>query len=90
MVKKRQTRITGMDEQILALYAKGMSTRDIVATFDEMYGAEISPSLVSQVTNSVMERVIEWQSRPLDPVYPIIKIFNFLRIIKLKPVTVTA
>ncbi len=49
-----------------------MSTRDIVATFDEMYGADISPGLVSQVTNSVMERVIEWQNRPLDAVYPIV------------------
>ena len=72
MVKKRQTRITGMDDQILALYAKGMTTRDIVAAFDEMYGAEISPTLVSQVTNSVIERVVEWQSRPLDTVYPIV------------------
>ena len=72
LVKKRQTRITGMDDQILSLYAKGMSTRDIVATFDEMYGADISPGLVSQVTNSVMEHVTEWQNRPLDAVYPIV------------------
>jgi putative transposase len=72
LIKKGQTRITGMDDQILSLYAKGMSTRDIVAAFDEMYGAEISAGLVSQVTNAVMEQVIEWQSRPLDAVYPII------------------
>ena len=72
LVKKRQTRITGMDEQILMLYAKGMSTRDITATFQEMYGAEISAGLVSQVTNSVMEQVVEWQSRPLEAVYPIV------------------
>ena len=72
LIKKGQTRITGMDEQILCLYAKGMSTRDIVAAFEEMYGADISAGLVSQVTNSVMEKVIEWQSRPLDPVYPIV------------------
>ena len=72
LVKKRQTRITGMDEQILTLYAKGMSTRDITETFQEMYGAEISAGLVSQVTNSVLEQVIEWQSRPLDAVYPIV------------------
>jgi transposase-like protein len=72
LVKKRQTRITGMDEQILTLYAKGMSTRDITATFQEMYGAEISAGLVSQVTNSVMEKVVEWQSRPLEAVYPIV------------------
>jgi len=72
LVKKGQTRITGMDDQILCLYAKGMSTRDIVASFEEMYGAEISAGLVSQVTNSVIEKVIEWQNRPLDPVYPIV------------------
>ena len=72
LIKKGQSRITGMDEQILSLYAKGMSTRDIVATFQEMYGADISAGLVSQVTNSVMEKVIEWQNRPLDAVYPIV------------------
>lgn len=72
LIKKGQTRITGMDDQILSLYAKGMSTRDIVAAFQEMYGADISAGLVSQVTNSVMEQVIEWQNRPLDAVYPII------------------
>lgn len=72
LIKKGQTRITGMDAQILSLYAKGMSTRDIVATFEEMYGAEISAGLVSQVTNTVMEQVVEWQNRPLDAVYPIV------------------
>ena len=72
LIKKRQTRITGMDEQILYLYAKGMTTRDIVDTFEEMYGAEVSATLVSQVTNSVMEKVVEWQNRPLDAVYPIV------------------
>ena len=72
LVKKGQSRITGMDDQILCLYAKGMSTRDIVASFQEMYGADISAGLVSQVTNRVIEKVIEWQNRPLDPVYPIV------------------
>jgi putative transposase len=71
LIKKGQTRITSMDDQILSLYAKGMSTRDIVASFEEMYGAEISAGLVFQVTNAVIEKVIEWQSRPLDAVYPI-------------------
>jgi len=61
-----------MDGKILHLYAKGMTTRDIVDTFDEMYGAEISPTLISRVTNSVIGQVIEWQSRPLEPVYPIV------------------
>ena len=72
LIKKRQTRITGMDDQILSLYAKGMSTRDIVSAFEEMYGAEISSGLISQVTNAVIEQVVEWQNRPLDAVYPIV------------------
>lgn len=72
LVKKRQTRFTSMDDKILSLYAKGMTTREIVSTFEEMYGEEVSPTLISRVTNSVMERVIEWQSRPLDAVYPIV------------------
>jgi putative transposase len=72
IVKKGQTRVTGMDEQILCLYAKGLSTRDIVEAFEEMYGAEVSAGLVSQVTNAVIEQVKEWQVRPLDEVYPIV------------------
>jgi transposase-like protein len=72
LIKKGQSRITGMDDQILSLYAKGMSTRDIVDAFEEMYGAEISAGLVSQVTNTVMEQLVVWQSRPLDTVYPIV------------------
>lgn len=72
LVRKGQTRITGMDEQILCLYAKGLSTREIVAAFEEMYGAEVSAGLVSQVTNAVLEQVREWQSRTLEEVYPIV------------------
>ena len=72
MIRKGQTRITGMDEQILCLYAKGLSTRDIVEAFDEMYQAEISAGLVSQVTNAVIEQVREGQNRPLDEVYQIV------------------
>ena len=71
-VKKRQTRFTTMDDKILSLYAKGMTTRDIVATFKEMYGADISETLISKVTGAVIERVVEWQSRPLDAIYPIV------------------
>lgn len=71
-VRKGQTRLTHMDDQILALYARGMSTRDIVAAFKEMYGADVSPTLVSKVTDQVMETVVEWQNRPLDRVYPIV------------------
>lgn len=72
LVKKHQTRFKSMDDKILSLYAKGMTTREIVATFKEMYDADISPTLISKVTDSVLERVIKWQSRPLDPVYPIV------------------
>ena len=72
LVKKRQTRITSMDDKILSLYAKGMTTREIAATFEEMYDAEVSPTLISRVTEGVMEQVVEWQSRPLDDVYPIV------------------
>ena len=72
LVQKGQTRLTGFDDQILSLYAKGMSTRDIVASFKEMYGADVSATLISKVTASVMDQGVEWQSRPLDTVYPIV------------------
>ena len=72
LVKKHQSRFTSMDDKILWLYAQGMSTRDIVNAFDEWYGADISPTLVSRVTNAVIEQVVEWQSRPLDAIYPIV------------------
>ncbi len=71
-VRKGQSRLTQMDNQILALYAKGLSTRDIVEAFQEMYGAEVSATLVSKVTERVIEQVTEWQSRPLEPLYPIV------------------
>ena len=87
-LKKGQTRLTQMDDQILTLYAKGLSTRDIVATFKEMYGADVSPTLISRVTDRVLEHITQWQSRPLDAIYPIvyldcivIKIRDNLRVI---------
>jgi len=61
-----------MDDKIHCLYAKGMTTREIVASFKEMYDADVSPTVISKVTNAVIEQVIEWQSRPLDAVYPIV------------------
>lgn len=72
LVKKHQTRFTSMDDKILFLYAQGMTTREIVETFKEMYGADVSASLISKVTDAVIEQVVEWQSRPLDAVYPIV------------------
>jgi len=72
IVRKGQTRLTQFDDQILSLYARGMSTRDIVATFKEMYDADVSPTLISNVTNAVLDQILEWQSRPLDDIYPIV------------------
>ncbi len=72
LVKKGQTRFTSMDDKILFLYAQGMTTREIVKTFKELYGADASPSLISKVTDAVIDEVTEWQSRPLDPIYPIV------------------
>ncbi len=71
-IKKGQTRLTEFDEQILSLYARGMITRDIADTFREMYGAEVSHTLVSQVTEAVIEQVVVWQNRPLDDLYPVV------------------
>jgi putative transposase len=72
LVKKHQRRFTSMDDKILFLYAQGMTTREIVTTFKEMYDADVSASLISKVTDAVIEQVVEWQSRPLDAVYPIV------------------
>lgn len=72
LLKKHQTRLTQFDDQILALYAKGMSTRDIVLFFRETYGAEVSETLVSRVTEAVIEQVEIWQSRPLDEICPVV------------------
>ena len=72
LIKKNQTRSTQMDSQILSLYAKGMTTREIVATFKEMYDADVSPTLISKVTDAVKEQVTEWQNRQLDALYPIV------------------
>jgi len=67
-VRINQTRLKHFDDKILALYAKGMTTRDIVDTFQEMYSAAISATQVSTITEAVMDKIIEWQSRPLDEV----------------------
>jgi transposase-like protein len=72
LVKKRQRRLTGFDEKVIALYACGMSTRDIQAQLQELYGVEVSPTLISNVTAAVMDEVCAWQSRPLSAVYPIL------------------
>ena len=61
-----------MDDKILFLYAQGMTTREICTALKELYDADVSASLISKVTNAVMEQVVEWQLRPLDQVYPIV------------------
>src|SRR5689334_24367502 len=72
IVRKGQTRLTGFNERIIALYARGMSTRDIRAHLREMYDVEVSPDLISRVTDAVVDELAEWQSRPLDRVYPVV------------------
>jgi putative transposase len=72
IVAKGQTRWTGFDDKILSLYARGMTTREIQGHLQEMYGIEISPALISKVTDAVLEEVKEWQNRPLDAIYPIV------------------
>jgi len=72
LVPKHQTRWAGFDDKILSLYARGMTVREIKAHLEEMYGAEVSPTLISSVTDAVMDEVRTWQSRPLDALYPIV------------------
>lgn len=72
LIKKNQTRITQMDSQILSLYAKGMTTREIIATFKELYDTDVSPTLIYKVTDTVKEQVAERQNRQLDALYPFV------------------
>src|SRR5262245_2014040 len=72
IVRKGQTRLEGFNERIIALYARGMTTRDIRAHLREMYDVDVSPDLISRVTDGVLEELADWQSRPLDRVYPVI------------------
>ncbi len=72
IVKKHQKRFDLFDEKIISMYALGMTTRDIQGHLEDIYGVEVSPDLISTVTNEIIKVVLEWQSRPLDPVYPII------------------
>lgn len=72
LVQKRQTRLAGFEEKILTLYARGMTTRDIQAQLQDLYGVEVSPELISNVTDAVLDEVRRWQSRPLEPLYPIV------------------
>jgi transposase-like protein len=72
IVRKGQTRLDGFNDRIIALYARGMTTRDIRAHLREMYDVDVSPDLISRVTDAVLDELQEWQARPLDRVYPVI------------------
>lgn len=72
ILSKHQTRWTGFDDKIISLYARGLSVREIQSRLEEIYGAEVSPSLISSVTDAVSEEVKVWQARPLDALYPIL------------------
>src|SRR6202795_741343 len=72
IIGKSQTRFTGFDDKIISMYARGMSTREIQGHLEEIYKVEVSPTLISNVTEAVLEEVKSWQSRPLDSVYPIV------------------
>ena len=72
LVKKRQVRLAGMEEKILTLYAKGMTTRDIESALTDLYGVTLSHALIAQVTDAVLDEARTWQARPLEAIYPIV------------------
>jgi putative transposase len=72
IIKKGQTRFDGFDDKIISMYSRGMTVRDIQAHLKEIYGVEVSPDLISTVTDAVIDEVRAWQARPLDPIYPIL------------------
>lgn len=72
IVAKRQKRLTGVDEMVISLAAKGLTTGEVAAHLAEVYGAEVSRQTISTITDTVLEGMVEWQNRPLDVVYPVI------------------
>ena len=79
LIPKHQLRFTGFDDKILALYARGLTVRDIRAVLHEMYAVDVSPDWISTVTDAVQEEVLAWQTRPLEPMYPVV-FFDALRV----------
>src|ERR1700745_517652 len=71
IIEKHQTRVTGFDENIISLYSRGLTTREIQAHLEESYHVEVSPALISNVTEEVIDEVRAWQNRQLEAVYPI-------------------
>ena len=72
LVKKNQRRMPSVEDKVMHFYTRGLSTRDIADTFKDLYDADVSPALISKITDAVIDRVIEWQARPLDAIYPIV------------------
>jgi len=79
LIAKHERRFTGFDDKIVAMYARGMTMREIQAFLQEQYGVEVSPELISTVTDAVMSEVTAWQARPLEPMYPVV-FFDALRV----------
>src|SRR3954449_5431219 len=79
LIAKGQAHFDGFDDKILSLYARGMTVREIQGHLLELYGTDVSPDLISRVTDAVLDEVREWQNRPLDPVYPVV-FFDALRV----------
>src|SRR5271166_5500714 len=79
LIPKGQTRFEGFDDRILSLCARGMTVREIQGHLTELYAIEVTPDLISGVTDAVLEEVRDWQNRPLDPVYPVV-FFDALRV----------
>ncbi|MDZ4054375.1 MAG: IS256 family transposase [Phenylobacterium sp.] len=79
LIAKYQRRFPGFDDKVISMYARGMSNREIVGHLRELYGVEVSPDLISVVTDAVLEEIAAWQARPLEPVYPLV-FFDALRV----------
>ena len=79
LIAKYQRRFPGFDDKIISMYARGMSTREIVGHLRDLYGIEVSPDLISAVTDAVLEEVSAWQARPLEAIYPLV-FFDALRV----------
>jgi len=79
LIAKYQRRFPGFDDKIISMYARGMSTREITGHLHELYGVDVSPDLISTVTDAVLDEVAAWQQRPLDPAYPLV-FFDAIRV----------
>jgi putative transposase len=79
LIGKYQRRFPGFDDKVISMYARGMSNREIVGHLRELYGVDVSPDLISAVTDAVLEEIAAWQARPLEPVYPLV-FFDALRV----------